>query len=213
MTADSITFPLRNIVDFLTWQHRFREVPGYLHDLEGHALMLLAGGGGGVGAIVEIGSFLGRSTVYLAAGSKSAGREKVVAVDHFRGSPEHQPGQTHASDVLIQEGTTFNRFQANLQRQGLEDYMVPIIASSVEAGERWDTPIRLLFIDGDHSYDASKKDFEVWSPFVVPHGLIGFHDIGAWPGVTQFYEELLQNNNAFREALSVNSLRVIQRLP
>jgi predicted O-methyltransferase YrrM len=203
---------LRAITDFLNWQQRFRGIEGFLHDLEGYALLQLAAIGGGMGAVVEIGSYLGRSTAFLAAGSKSAGRERVVAVDHFRGSPEHQAGQKYASAVLAQEGTTFHRFQGNLRQLGLEDHVTPMVGSSAEAAAKWSGPIRLLFIDGDHSYEESKKDFELWSPFVVPHGLICFHDINGWPGVTKFYVELLRGSKAYREVAAVMSLRAIEKL-
>jgi predicted O-methyltransferase YrrM len=203
---------LQTIADFLNWQDRFRNIEGFLHDLEGYTLLQLAAIGGGVGAVVEIGSYLGRSTAFLAAGSKAAGREKVVAVDHFRGSPEHQAGQAFASPTLAREGTTFHGFRDNLRRLDLGDHVTPIVASSAEAAGRWDGPIRLLFIDGDHSYEESRRDFELWSPFVVPHGVVCFHDIRNWPGVTRFYEELLRGTTAYREVVAVLTLRVIEKL-
>ena len=148
------------LADFLTWQGRFAGVEGFLHDLEGYILMQLAAKGGGIGAIVEIGSFMGRSTAFLAAGSKMAGREHVFAVDHFRGSIEHQAGGAFANPTLVKTGTTFDRFQQNLQRLGLNDYVTPIQNSSVQAAERWTGPIRLLFIDGDHAYESVRQAHE-----------------------------------------------------
>src|SRR5262245_23879896 len=165
------------LADFINWQQSFAGVEGFLHDLEGYILLQLAAKGGGVGAIVEIGSFMGRSTSFLAAGSKMAGREKVIAVDHFRGSTEHQAGQHFANPTLIQIGTTFPRFQENLRRVNLDDYVMPIRASSSEAVREWQAPIRLLFIDGDHEYESVRYDFEAWSRFVVPHGLVCLHDV------------------------------------
>jgi predicted O-methyltransferase YrrM len=202
---------LQAVADFLNWQDRFRKVEGFLHPLEGYTLLQLAATGPGVGAIVEIGSYLGRSTAFLAAGSKAAGREKVVAVDHFRGSPEHQPGQAFSSAILAREGSTFRQFQDNLRELGLEGNVTPVVAPSAAAAEQWSGPIRLLFIDGDHSYEASGRDFELWSRFVVPHGLVCFHDINGWPGVTQFYKELLQRKG-YREILAVLSLRVVEKV-
>jgi predicted O-methyltransferase YrrM len=184
------------IADFLSWQKRFANIEGFLEDLEGCALMHLAAGGGGTGAIVEIGSYLGRSTAFLAAGSKGVGREKVVAVDHFGGSAEHQAGQQYASAVLAREGTTLYQFTANLRAVGLDDYVTPIVASSEDAARRWIGPIRLLFIDGDHGYEASRRDFELWSPFVTPHGLICLHDIPNWPGVTRFLPGIAERSRA-----------------
>jgi predicted O-methyltransferase YrrM len=202
---------LQAIADFLTWQSRFRGVEGFLKDLEGYALLRLAADGPGAGAVVEIGSYLGRSTAFLAAGSKAASREPVVAVDHFQGSPEHQAGQKFASATLAREGTTYNQFLANLQRLGLDDHVRPVVASSEEAAAEWTGAIRLLFIDGDHSYDASRRDFELWSPHVVRGGLICFHDIGVWPGVTRFYEALLNDSADYRQAAAAMSLRVVEK--
>jgi predicted O-methyltransferase YrrM len=207
------TFGMRldEIAHFLTLQQQCSTIEGWLHPLEGYFLHLLAAESPGIGQVVEIGSYLGRSTAYLASGSKSSKREKVTAVDHFRGSPEHQAGQRSESKVLLEEGTTLHRFQSNLQRLGLADYCTPVVASSEEAVRAWTKPIRLLFIDADHSYETSRRDFELWSRFVVPGGVICFHDIGQWPGVTQFYRELMQSTKLFKERFTVQSIRAIQR--
>ena len=211
MNYRSLDMRLEEIVQFLTLQQQCATIEGWLHPLEGYFLHLLAAEGPGVGEIVEIGSYLGRSTAFLASGSKNAKREKVHAVDHFRGSPENQAGQKSESKVLKEEGTTFHQFQSNLQRLGLTDYAMPVVASSEEAVRGWSKPIRLLFIDGEHSYEASSRDFELWSPFVVLGGMICFHDIGPWPGVTRFYQELMQSTKQFKEQLTVQSIRAIQR--
>jgi hypothetical protein len=86
-----------------------------------------------------------------------------------------------------------------------------VVAASADAAKEWSGPIRLLFIDGDHSYEASKQDFEMWSPFVVPHGIICFHDVPTWPGVTRFYEELVRGQADWRQVVAVMSLRVVER--
>jgi predicted O-methyltransferase YrrM len=178
--------------------------------LEGYALTLLAQHGPGVGAVVEIGSYMGRSTCFLALGVKRASRPPVVAVDHFGGSPEHQAGASHESKVLVAEGTTYNQFLRNLEKAGVAEHVRPVRSGSLEAARGWREPIRLLFIDGDHSYEASRADFAAWSPQVEGSGLVAFHDIGAWAGVTRFYEELLAEGR-WRERAKVRSLRVVGR--
>lgn len=202
---------LRTIADYLRLQEQFAGVRGFLHDLEGYALFELAAHGPGIGAIVEIGSFLGRSTMFLAAGARSTGREQVVAIDHFQGSPEHQSGQPHADPEIATAGSTFPAFCENLRRCQLEEQVVPQVATSMEAAAKWKGPIRLLFIDGDHSYESSRADFEAWAPHVVRHGLICFHDIPHWPGVTRFYEELLSPASGYEQVGGVLSLRIVQR--
>ena len=71
-------------------------------------------------------------------------------------------------------------------------------------------PIRLLFIDGDHSYEETRRDVEAWNGFIGEEGLMAFHDVGAWPGVTKFYDDFLAAG-AWREVMRVRSLRVVQR--
>src|SRR5690606_1473944 len=94
----------------------------------------------------------------------------------------------------------------------VEDYVVPVKASSQETAANWNGPIRLLFIDADHSYQASRLDFELWSPHVVMGGMIAFHDIGYWEGVTRFYQELLESATEFHEIVNVAGLAVVKRI-
>lgn len=193
--------------DYWLVSDNFASLEGFLDPIEGYALMLLAEHGPGVGSVVEIGSYAGRSTCYLAHGSSRARRGKVVAVDHFLGSPEHQPGGGHAS-AHVAEGTLYDAFRANLARAGLQDQVHVIRAGSAEAAKGWSHPIRLLFIDGDHSYEESKKDFEAWAAWLAPEGLAVFHDIGIFEGVTRFYEELTASGQA-EEVLAVGTLRAV----
>ena len=206
-----IFYQVRLVDQFRGLAARFEPVTGYLSAGEGYALMLLAAHGYGLGEIVEIGSFLGRSTCWLAYGTKTTGREKVTAVDHFRGSPEHQAGKKHECAVLVEDGTTYDRFMENISKHEVADYVAPLVASSEAAAADWSRPIRLLFIDGNHSYDASRHDFEAWSKHLIPGGYVGFHDIDGWPGVTTFYGELLENSSDYDEVLAVDSLRVVRK--
>jgi MMP 1-O-methyltransferase len=153
---------------------------------------------------------MGRSTCWLAAGSKSVGREPVFAVDHFKGSPGHQAKGTHELHELAQN-STYSEFEANLKANNLMDWVRPRIGSSTEVAANWSGPIRLLFIDGDHSYHSSKNDFDSWSRFVPVSGLVALHDIDVWPGVTQFYNELVAMTG-WRVQMRALSLCVLQRI-
>ena len=207
---DQIALMLRSVQTFMEWATKFENINGFLDPLEGYVLALFAAHGTGQGEIVEIGSYMGRSTCWLAAGSKMTGREKVTAVDHFRGSPEHRKGQMMEEEALLRDGSLLPSFLKNIRAAGLADQITPLEARSRAAAASWSKPIRLLFIDGDHSYEASKKDFETWSPHVVPEGLIAFHDIEGWPGVTRYYHELMAQGE-FECLLEMKSLRVVRR--
>jgi predicted O-methyltransferase YrrM len=214
MRMDAILASLQPVVEYYNCSQNFQDVAGYLYDVEGFTLCKLAEHGPGIGEIVEIGSFMGRSTCWLAQGSQNAARENVHAVDHFKGSPEHQAGSTHEEPVLVAEGTTLNTFKNNIARKGFAGRVVIHPEGSPQAAEGWTLPIRLLFIDAEHSYEASKLDFDTWEPHVIPHGLIAFHDIGSWEGVTTFYNELMATRgHLFDQVLASVGLRVIQKLP
>ncbi len=202
---------------------RVKHVQGWLHRIEGFALMRLVAAShmSVAGEVVEVGSFKGLSTCWLAMGAQMlanakvvAGCGKVFACDHFKGSPEHQPGGTHPDADIGRDGTTLKVFNENVAKAGLSEYVSVIEKPSREGAKTWDgRAIRLCFIDGDHSYEASKEDFLAWSAFVPVGGYVCLHDVGSWPGVTKFAEEVRANPaSGFFRVFGVASLQVFRRV-
>jgi len=190
---DSILISIGVVYEYLSNSERFHNIEGWMNDIEGYSLMKLASFGGGTGEIVEIGSFHGKSTCWIAAGSKSQGREKVTAIDLFEDG----------------NGDFLHSFMKTIESMQVSDYITPLKGRSDEIVRQWHRPIRLLFIDGDHSYEGVKMDYDLWSPFVSLHGFVAFHDIGqAFPGAVQFYNEV-SRLPIYRQYLSVNALRVL----
>lgn len=188
---------------------RFRHIEGWLGDDEGYLLFRLARDGEGAGAIVEIGSWMGRSTAWLAAGSLAAGRERVHAIDVFDGGPEHRN-----REVIRNEGTTYHRFAENLEGLGLFGHVEPIVADSRSAARDWNgAPIRLLFIDGDHQYDAVKSDFDLWARHVPGGGLVVFDDVAEkHPGVWRFVGEVRADTAHWTHVISIGKTATFQRI-
>ncbi len=211
MDTEAVLLRLRNLVDYINQKGRLSEVEGFLDDFHGYALLLLARDGPGIGAIVEIGSFMGKSTCWLAIGSLEGNREKVVAIDHFEGSEEHQADGTAQSEAIVSTGTSYPQFLENIKKVGVADHVVPFKGSSQEAAKDWEGPIRLLFIDGDHSYEGCKRDFWLWAPFVVPGGIIAIHDVGYFDGSTQFYKELMSETEEYTELFTLTHLAIIRK--
>lgn len=206
---DDLVRDLQAVVEFAGLIRRLTGIAGWLAEEEGYFLYRLARDGEGVGEVVEIGSWMGRSTAWLAAGSKDAARERVHAVDTFTGSAEHQ-----GLAVIKNEGTTYHLFAENLERVGLFDHVEPVMASSFDAERRWDgKPIRLLFIDGDHSYDAVRADFESWSRHVIVSGVIVFDDvIDNWPGVKRCFEEVTARDEFWEKYGGIGKVRAVRRV-
>ena len=192
---DELFSDVANIQDFVQLAQRYTRIEGWLNPADGYLLYRLARDGDGQGAIVEIGSWMGLSTAWLAAGSKAAGRELVHAVDVFDGGP-----MLKDQDIIKNEGTTYHRFVENLESLGLFDQVKPIVAESAAAARQWTSgAIRLLFIDGDHRYPAVRQDFDLWTPHVAVGGYVVLDDaIEHYPGVLQLIREILADDKQWR---------------
>ena len=199
----------RTALEFFDLAVRFKKIKGWVHAADGYLLYRLARDDAAKGAIVEIGSWMGLSTAWLAAGSKAAGREPVHAVDVFDG------GEMLKDEAVVkEEGTTYHHFVEHLEAEGLFDHVRPIIAASAVAARAWNGgAIRLLFIDGDHRYEAVKQDFELWSPHVAPGGWVVFDDATEhYPGVVRFTNELLADGAHWQHQQKTASTETFRKI-
>lgn len=178
-------------------------IDGWLPDFEGELLYDLARGCKGRGAIVEIGSWKGKSTIWLAKGSKAGNGVKVYAVDPHTGSSEHRQD---AGRVW-----TFDEFKRNMRAAGVEDLVVPILKESVEAAQAVSEPVELIFIDGAHEYELVKLDFLAWFPKVLDGGVMAFHDTIGWEGPKRVVKELVYKSESFRRVGLVGSITFAEK--
>ncbi len=184
-------------------RQRTRDVEGWLTDREGEALFRLARDYGRLGAVVEIGSWKGRSTIWLACGQRAGAGGKVVAIDPHTGSTEHQTA----------EGVwTFDEFQRNVSAAGVADLVEPLVMTSREAARTLNQPVGLIFIDGAHDYEAVRADFEAWFPKVVDGGVMAFNDADSWPGVFRLVRERVVRSRRFRRLRLVDSTLIAEKV-
>jgi predicted O-methyltransferase YrrM len=144
----------------------------------------------------------------------------VFAVDHHRGSEEHQLGEEYHDgalyDVQVQKMDTFPEFRRNLDRAGLAEAVVPIVAGTRAAGRHWATPLGMVFIDGGHSEQAALTDYRTWAPHIVPGGVLAIHDIFPDPAdggqaPHQIYQLALASG-LFEPLPMVKTLGALQRI-
>ena len=156
------------------------EVKGFLDEDEGLRLFDLALGACSLGPCLEIGSFCGKSTIYLGAACKIKGRT-LFTIDHHRGSEEQQSGQPYFDTDLFDSVTglidSFPYFRAVIEKARLDEVVVPMVTKSSVAARDWATPLGLIFIDGGHDYETVVTDYECWYPHLLSAGLLVFHDI------------------------------------
>ena len=196
---------------------------GFMPPSEGTALCETAEAYAAVGPVLEVGSYCGKSAIYLAAGIRGARargvRQQVVTVDHHRGSEEHQPGWEYHDTSLVDPATgrldTLPRLRATLAAAGVEDEVIAIVGRSADVARLWRTPLGMLFIDGGHTDAAAQRDYEGWAPWVAPGGALAIHDVFPDPadgGQAPFrvYQRALASG-AFTEVRRTGSLRVLER--
>ncbi|WP_226664823.1 class I SAM-dependent methyltransferase [Microbulbifer aggregans] len=155
-------------------------VKGFLDPVEGDALYRLAADASNLGPCLEVGSYCGKSTVYIGSACKLM-NNTLFAVDHHRGSEEHQPGEEYHDSELFdpqaQLMDSFHSFRSNMRKAELESCVVPIVAPSGIAARHWNTPLGMVFIDGGHSREAALTDYRSWVRHIVPGGFLAIHDI------------------------------------
>lgn len=192
-------------------------VKGFLPRDEGLALHAAAQRYLGDGLAVEIGSYCGKSTIYLGhAASLSGG--SVVTVDHHRGSEEHQAGwEYHDPELVGADGRidTLPSLRRTLAAAGLESVVTPLVGRSVDIARWWRMPVELVFVDGGHTDEHAQNDYRGWAPWVRVGGALVIHDVFADPAnggqaPYRIYRAALESGE-FVEASATGSLRVLER--
>jgi MMP 1-O-methyltransferase len=170
------------------------DVPGWLTDEEGEALYELARACPGRGAIVEIGSWKGKSTICLGLGSRAGNGVRIFAIDPH-------------TDYR------FGDFTANVERAGIADLVTPVASLSQAAANGFDESIELLFVDGSHEEMLVREDFDKWVPKVLEGGWVAFHDTTWTAGPRRVVGERIYRSRQFADVrFVVGSLTVARKV-
>ena len=169
---------------------------------------------------VEVGSYCGRSTVWL-GGAARASNTTLFAIDHHFGSEENQPGWEWHDTSLVDERTgrmdTLPFFRATILDAGLADSVVTMVGDSPTIARHWITPLAFLFIDGGHGVEPATLDYQLWTPHVAPGGTLAIHDVfpnpadGGRPPYENIYLPAIESG-LFKDISATGSLRVLRRL-
>ena len=180
-------------------------VEGYLTLPEGELLYNLAKYCQKKGVIVEIGSWKGKSTIWLGKGSKEGKSIEIYAIDPHEGLMKVKE--------KYQENSTLNEFKKNIRTAKVDDIIIPIIKTSEEAATSFDKPIGLIFIDGLHEYEYSKSDFNLWFPKVIYDGYMAFHDtVKPSMGSKRVVSENVYKSNQFKNVGFVGTITYAQKV-
>ena len=171
------------------------------------------------GPFLEVGTYCGKSAVYLGAAASATGTV-VFTVDHHRGSEENQAGwEHHEADLVDPEiglMDTLPHFRRTIAGADLEDAVIAIVGESATVAAHWSTPLGFLFIDGGHGPEPAHQDYERWVPHVEVGGTLAIHDVfpdpadGGRPPFELYCRAL--ESAAFEEIGATGSLRVLRRV-
>jgi predicted O-methyltransferase YrrM len=195
-----------------------RSAKGFMPEEEGLLLHRVARERLPHGPVLEVGTYCGKSAIYLGAAAREVGGT-VVTVDHHRGSEENQAGWEHHDPTLVdpRDGRmdTLPVFRDTIARAGLEEQVVAVVGRSRTVSALWRTPLSLLFIDGGHGEVPAHDDYAGWAPWVMPGGLVAIHDVfpdpadGGRPPNELFLRALA--SGSFTEVEALGSMRVLRR--
>lgn len=170
--------------------------------------------------MLEVGSYCGRSTVWLGDAAEAAG-VLVFALDHHRGSEENQAGWEHHDIEVVDRRTglidTLPHFRATIRDAGLESTVVALVGPSAAIAAAWSTPLSFLFIDGGHGEEPARLDYAGWTPHVAVGGTLAIHDVfpdpadGGRPPYEQIFVPALESGR-FRMLSAAGSLRLLRRV-
>ena len=196
------------------------QVKGFLDTAEGEALYSIAGKAAKIGPCLEIGSYCGKSTIYIGAACRETS-STLFTIDHHTGSEEQQPGEEYFDPDLFNFQTfqvdTLTTFRETLKNADLLDTVVPMVCRSHVAARCWDTKLAMVFIDGGHAAETVRLDYELWAQHVMPGGYLVFHDIFINPeegGQAPFdVYQIALSSGLFNEESMVKTLGILRRKP
>jgi predicted O-methyltransferase YrrM len=152
-------------------------IPGWTRNEEADALARMAYSLEGDAVIVEIGSFFGSSTAFLAGARKLKGAGKVHCVDPFDGSGDSYSVPHYGAIIMaFGERPPREHFERNIRTAGLSDWVEVHQGTAEEIAIGWTTAIDLLILDGDQSPAGARAAYEGWSPWLKPGGVIALHN-------------------------------------
>jgi predicted O-methyltransferase YrrM len=193
---------------------------GFMPQPEGLALFehgLVAGQHHPGGTWLEIGSWCGKSTLYLGAAAEETSCV-LYSLDHHHGSEENQAGWEHFDASLVDpvDGrlNTLPTWQRTVANAALESTIIGLVGFSTVVAAHFAQPLDLLFIDGGHGHDVAWADYEHWSPKVVAGGLLLIHDVFEDPrdgGRPPYEIYLAARESDYRDVAGEGSLRVLER--
>ena len=193
-------------------------IKGFLPPSEAELLFRIAAEQAKKGPLLEVGSYCGKSAVYLGFAADLYGTD-VYTVDHHKGSEEHQKGEAYFDeelyDVSAKSPNTLPHLKKTLEISRLTRVVTPIVERSEILASRWQAPLALIFVDGGHGEQQAMNDCLLWAEHLMVDGVMAIHDIYEDPsqGGQAPYKAMLAVKERFglMEVARVDSLVILTK--
>jgi predicted O-methyltransferase YrrM len=195
------------------------DAKGFMPEDEGRLLYELAVSRLPHGPALEIGTYCGKSAIYLGAAARVTSGT-VFTVDHHRGSEENQEGWEYHDPTLVDPEVgkidTLATFRRTIASAGLEEHVVAVVGRSTTVSTHWRTPLSLLFVDGGHTDEHATNDYEGWGRWVAAGATMVVHDVFPDPAdggqaPYRIYRRAVDSGD-FVEEQALGSMRVLTRV-
>ena len=198
-----------------------QRIDGFLLPSNVRELYKIAGEVSGDGALcVEIGSWVGKSSIVIAKGLAAGDGGRLHCIDPFNAAGDERSRERYAARFGSRQPDLERLFRTNVKRFRVSDRIVVQKGYSHDLVSSWQAPIDFLFLDGDHSYEAVLRDFSDWTPFVKEGGVVAMHDVwldrppgeGAYhTGPAEVVTKHVLNNAGYEKVSYLDSLYVLRK--
>jgi predicted O-methyltransferase YrrM len=186
----------------------YLEIDGWLRVEEARTLYDLARGLPDRPVVVEIGSWQGKSSLVLGSALRHKRAAELHCIDPFNADGDDASRDNYSERATRLGGTLLDRFRANMAAADLLQIVRPRPGYSHDLVGEFRAPLDMVFIDGDHAYEAVLRDYRDWSPLLRPGGVLAFHDVGrsATPGPARVIDEFVKGDPQWIDQRQVRSL-------
>ena len=195
---------------------KYKHIKGFMPEIEGKALCEWARKFSEYGPLLEIGTYCGKSSMFLSEGAKE-NNQYVYTIDHHMGSEEHQVNEEYFDeeifDNISKKINSFPLFLKNINSFKIKN-VVPIVKESSLVAKNWNLPLAMVFIDGGHSFETAMNDFIYWNEKIISGGALVIHDIFESPedgGQAPFEVYMHALKNGFNDFERVDTIVCLKK--
>jgi predicted O-methyltransferase YrrM len=160
--------------------------------------------------ICEIGTWKGKSS-YIFASALEKKNGFLYSIDPFNGDGDSASRDSYQKEISKLDVSLLRNFEVTMKKYNLWNKVKVLPLLSVDARPKFnEKKIDFLFIDGNHDYEAVKKDYLLWSDLIPSGGMIALHDVGAVHvnGPRQVMQEFIEKNPQWKDICMVGEMGV-----